>query len=88
MPELRPTPRFLRAYKKLTREVQAAVDEALTRFLADPRHPSLHFEKLSGSEYRAIRVDRGRWRIVLRGTGQLFDLVDVDRHGPVDRNYG
>jgi hypothetical protein len=43
---------------------------------------------LKGSEYRTIRVDRGRWRIVRRGSGSEFDLVDVDRHDAVDSKYG
>jgi mRNA-degrading endonuclease RelE of RelBE toxin-antitoxin system len=88
MPSLSATPRFVRAYKKLPPGVQQAVDEALRRFMENPRHPALHFEKLSGSKYRTIRVDRGTWRIVLRGTGGEFDLVDVDIHKTVDAKYG
>jgi hypothetical protein len=56
--------------------------------MVDPRHPGLHFEKLSGSEYRTIRPVRGAWRIVLRGQGDLYELVDVDTHKLVDRKYG
>ena len=82
------TPRFERAFRKLPIEVQDATLLAITRFMSDARHPSLHFEKLKGSEYRTIRVDRGRWRIVLRGSGAQFDLVDVDRHKKVDSKYG
>lgn len=82
------TPRFERAYRKLTDDVKAFVNEALRQFYANPRHPGLHFEKLSGSDYRTIRVDRGRWRIVLRGSGAEFDLVDIDRHDVVDGKYG
>lgn len=82
------TPRFERAYRKLTEEVKSAVNDALRQFYQNPRHPALHFEKLSGSEFRTIRVDRGRWRVVLRGSGSEFDLVDVDRHDAVDGKYG
>lgn len=80
-------PRFERAYKKLTPNQKDAVDKALTRFLDNPRHPSLHFEKLRGSRYRTIRADLGM-RIILRG-GQddHFDLVDVGSHNLADR-YG
>jgi hypothetical protein len=55
----------------------------------NPRHPGLHFEKMIGSSYRTIRVDQGRWRIVIRDLkGSTYELVDVDRHKNVDRNYG
>jgi mRNA-degrading endonuclease RelE of RelBE toxin-antitoxin system len=86
--QLQKTPRFERAFRKLTPEIQEAVSGALRQFMANPRHPSLHFEKLKGSTYRTIRVDRGRWRIVLRGSKSAFDLVDVDRHKTVDTKYG
>ncbi|MDE1159188.1 MAG: hypothetical protein PW791_13145 [Neorhizobium sp.] len=56
--------------------------------MENPRHPGLHFEKLKGSAYRTIRPDRGKYRIVLRGDGTSFELVDVDRHDIVDRRYG
>lgn len=82
------TPRFERAFRKLPSDVQDATQEALRRFMANPRHPALHFEKMKGSDYRTIRVDRGRWRIVLRGSGSDFDLVDVDRHKKTDAKYG
>ena len=83
-----PTPRFKRAYQNLPKEVQLSVDDALRKFLTNPRHPGLHFEKLKGSDYRTIRVDRGRWRIVMKGEGGEMLIVDVDRHQSVDRKYG
>lgn len=83
------TPRFRRAYDKLPPDVQRAVDQALKQFLSNPRHPSLHFEKLKGSSFRTIRVDRKRHRIVLRGAArEAFELVDIGHHDFVDRQYG
>jgi mRNA-degrading endonuclease RelE of RelBE toxin-antitoxin system len=86
--QLIPTKLFQRAYKSLPDDVREQVDRALEQFLADARHPSLHFEKLKGSSYRTIRPNRGKYRIVLRGDGGEFELVDVDRHDTVDRKYG
>lgn len=83
-----PTPRFTRAYKALPEEAKEQVKKALAQFLENPRHPSLHFEKLKGSDYRTIRPNRGKYRIVLRGGGPEVELVDVDRHEIVDRKYG
>ena len=82
------TAHFKRAYKKLPPETQAATDAAIRQFIDNPRHPGLHFEKLTGSDDRTIRVDRGKWRIVLRGDRGEFELVDVDRHDTVDSRYG
>jgi hypothetical protein len=72
--------RFKRAYEKLPDDVKPRVDEALSKFLDDPRRPGLHFEKLGGSAYRTIRPVRGAWRIVLLGGGSEYELVDVDTH--------
>jgi mRNA-degrading endonuclease RelE of RelBE toxin-antitoxin system len=85
--KIRATPRFKRAYKKLSSSAQAAVDQALRRFVENPRNPGLHFEKLQHSDYRTIRVGLGI-RIVLRGEDSEFDLVDIGGHDSVDRNYG
>ncbi|MEA2951784.1 MAG: hypothetical protein QOJ96_1304 [Alphaproteobacteria bacterium] len=54
---------FLKAYAKLTSDVQDRVDIALRQFVANPRHPGLHFEKYK--TYRTLRVDQGRWRIAI-----------------------
>jgi mRNA-degrading endonuclease RelE of RelBE toxin-antitoxin system len=86
--QLSPTPRFTRAYKALPQEAKDSVQKAIRQFMENPRHPGLHFEKLKGSAYRTIRPDRGKYRIVLRGDGTSFELVDVDRHDIVDRRYG
>jgi hypothetical protein len=77
---------FLKAYAKLTRDIQDRTDIALTQFYANPRHPSLHFEKYK--TYHTIRVDRGRWRIAIRDRGDShYELVDIDRHDRIDRRY-
>lgn len=86
--QLTASPRFTRAYKALSQEAKEAVQKALRLFMENPRHPGLHFEKLRGSDYRTIRPDRGKYRIVLRVKGSSFELVDVDRHDVVDRKYG
>jgi mRNA-degrading endonuclease RelE of RelBE toxin-antitoxin system len=83
------TKNFERAYGKLAPQVRDRIDEALRQFEENPRHPSLHFEKLKGSSYRTIRVDRKRYRIVLRDADDgVLELVDVDQHKTVDRKYG
>ncbi len=46
---LRPTERFLRAYRKLTAADRQRVDRALTRLLEDERHPSLRLKRIQGA---------------------------------------
>ncbi len=48
----------------------------------------MHFEKLSGSPYRTIRVDRNHRIVLYELEGDLFELVDVGSHDYVDRNFG
>ena len=88
MVRVTPSVRFKKARLKAPNDVRSRADEALRKFIENPRHPSLHFEKLKGSDYRTIRVDQGRWRIVLRGEHGDFELVDLDRHEVVDQKYG
>jgi hypothetical protein len=77
---------FLKAYAKLTSDVQDRVDIALRQFVANPRHPGLHFEKYK--TYRTLRVDQGRWRIAIRDLGNSqYELLAVDRHDRIDRRY-
>jgi mRNA-degrading endonuclease RelE of RelBE toxin-antitoxin system len=82
-----PSTRFKRARKKLAAAERQDVDEALRRFVENPRHPGLHFKKLKHSDYSTIRVGLGI-RIVLIGEGGVFVLVDIGNHDFVDRNYG
>jgi hypothetical protein len=78
---------FSKSYVKLTEDVQDRVDIALRQFIANPRHPSLHFEKYNRT-YRTLRVDQGRWRVVLRDLGNShYELIYVGRHSAVDRKF-
>lgn len=42
------TPRFLRAYKHLTRQEQEMIKQALDRLQRDPQHPGLRVKKMQG----------------------------------------
>ena len=62
MPNIRLHPAFpgkLRKFIKRNKERSRAVKETLRRFQIDPSHPSLHVEKLSGSDTWTIRIDSG-----------------------------
>ena len=62
MPKIRLRPSFSRQLRKFTKknnDRKEAVKEALRRFHLDPDYPSLHLEKLSGTDTWTIRIDSG-----------------------------
>jgi hypothetical protein len=78
------TPAFEKAFVRLPKALQARVTATLERFIDNPRHPGLHFEKLrGGGDLHSIRTTRG-YRILMRresdSAGELFALVDVGPH--------
>jgi len=61
MPKVSFHKRFLSIYHKFSKRSQKrflAIDRALRLFAHNPRHPSLHTEKLSGSNVWSIRIDQ------------------------------
>lgn len=62
MPQFRFEATYIVAYTKFTRRSQSrtiAIDESLRKFAKTPTHPSLHLEKLSGTDIWTIRIDKG-----------------------------
>ena len=79
---------FLEAYRVLPERYRRRTRRVLDVFQSNPRHPSLHFEKLSGHEDRhTIRLDQS-YRVLPRREedeeGEFFLAVDVGTH---DRIY-
>lgn len=80
---IRLSARFERELRALDGVQRERVQRALRQFLLDPRHPSLHFEKLRGHEgLHSIRYSRGD-HIFLRATAEA-DLFEAQRLGPHD----
>ncbi|KQX34827.1 hypothetical protein ASD04_15675 [Devosia sp. Root436] len=88
MVALHRTRRFDKRVAALGSEERTRALKSLKQFLADPRHPSLHFEKLSGSDYRTIRVDMNFRIVMLQNFDGSFDLIDVDSHSTIYNKYG
>ncbi|WEK05444.1 MAG: hypothetical protein P0Y65_04080 [Candidatus Devosia phytovorans] len=79
--------RFIKKFAALAPDVRARAIKSLRQFVEDPRHPSLHFEKLS-TGYHTIRVDLN-FRILLRHLGEgRYELADVDSHTAIYRLHG
>jgi len=77
------TERFKRDFKRLDCATQDRALEALDRFLADPRHPSLHAKKMEGtdeiwemrvSDRHRITCQHAKGAIILRRVG-VHDIL-------------
>jgi mRNA-degrading endonuclease RelE of RelBE toxin-antitoxin system len=87
MISLKITKRFIKALDALGPTERQRAQKSLSQFRVDPRHASLHFEKLT-TGYHTIRVDLN-FRIVMRkDSGQSYELLDVDSHKKIYASYG
>ncbi len=89
MPTISPSKRFAKAVAKLTVEQAQETQEALSQFVANPRHPGLNFEKVQGTtSHYTIRTNGGD-RICLRKTGKgKYNVANVGSHDYIYRTYG
>ncbi len=74
------TERFRRSYDSAPEAIRRATDRAITKLLADLRHPSLHTKKYD--EARDVwqgRVNRA-WRFYFKIEGHRYYLLDVTVH--------
>ena len=89
MPTISPSKRFKKAVSKLTPDKATETQDALRQFLADPQHPGLNFEKLSGTKANYTIRTNGGDRICLRKTARgKYDIADVGDHDYIYRTYG
>ena len=68
--------RFVKGNKKRT----LFFKKTLRLLLANPRHPSLHLEKLQNSKIWSIRIDRGNRIFLVRINASALLLVDIGSH--------
>ncbi len=89
MASLRPTKRFEKSFTRLEERLKVRTRKSIEQFLANPRHPHLHFEKLKTARgFHTIRVDEN-FRVVLRDAGKgVYDIVDVGSHRDIDKGFG
>jgi hypothetical protein len=69
------TPSFWRAYRALTPEIQTEARKAYQLWKANPRHPSLHFERKEHIGRFALRVGGGLWRVIMKAYCIGFGLA-------------
>lgn len=84
MPTPNYTKRFHRSFKKLAKgnpTLKEKTNGILVRFAQNPNHPSLHLEKLSGTDTWTIRIDRGnRLFFVWSDTGDTAIFFFIGAH--------
>ncbi len=81
----RATSRFWQAYEALPSEVQRLADENYELLKRDPRHPSLHFKKVS--RFWSVRVGL-RYRALAVQDGDDMVWFWIGRHDEYDRLIG
>ena len=81
----RATSRFWQAYEALPSEVQRLADENYELLKRDPRHPSLHFKKVS--RFWSVRVGL-RYRALAVQDGDDMVWFWIGRHDQYDRLIG
>jgi len=85
------TNRFLRAYRKLEERDRDRVKRALTQFVADRAHPSLHVKRIQGTD-RVWEMRAGRdIRITFEfqqneDSSSAIVLRNVGHHDPTLKN--
>jgi len=84
-----PTKRFNKEYKKFVKNnLQRAesIVKAIDLFVKDPKHPSLHIEKLEGTGIWSMRIDRGNRIFFLWTDENTVLFIDIGHHDKY-RNY-
>ncbi len=89
MIRIRVDPGYNRALRKFRPELRRRADDTLAKFIADPKRPSLNFERREGlPDYYTIRISQG-YRILLRketdDEGELYAIVDAGSHDKIYR---
>ncbi len=79
MVTIRRTHSFLKDYRKLPKNMRDRVDKQLSFLLQDPRHRSLRFKRLKGTDRFEIRIISG-YRLTFRYDEEILELRRVGTH--------
>ncbi len=82
------TDKFQKKYKKLDKNLQDKVNEALKKLVEDIKNPGLRFEKLKGTHnppiYSIHATDNLKITMSIEGNHAILRVVDF--HNNIDRN--
>lgn len=88
MPTIWRTRKFDRSLQALAHDRQVRAAKSLQLFSDNPRHPSLHFEKLGGSDCRTIRVDRNHRIVLIEVSEDVYEVIDIGSHDYIYSKFG
>lgn len=77
------TKSYLRALERFVKNNQRNIKDikkALNLFKENPQHPSLNLEKLKGSEYWTIRIDKGNRIFFVWIDKNTALFIDIGKH--------
>jgi len=83
MIKLEVTTRFKYQHKRFVKKSssrQKLVAQTLNKLLRNPNHPSLNIEKLSGSGYWSIRIDKSNRIFFIWLEKTVIMLIDIGSH--------
>jgi mRNA-degrading endonuclease RelE of RelBE toxin-antitoxin system len=81
MPEVELSPRFIKSYTRLPKEIQGKIDKAIKLLTEDPGYPSLHSKPVEGGAgIFEARVDRQYRLTFQRLPGDVLFLRVVGKH--------
>lgn len=79
-------PRFQPLFDALPVHAKRVAIRCFARLKDDPKHPSLHFKRLTGDIW-SVRVGLGYRALAIRGTDR-FQWFWIGTHGEYDRLIG
>lgn len=83
MVQLQYSPKYLSSRKKFLKNNPTLfykTSKAITLFLGNPKHPSLNLEKIKGSEYWTIRIDKGNRIFFYWINESTVIFIDIGKH--------
>jgi len=89
MPVLRPSKKFEKGLKRLPDTAARHAAAALKKFMENPQHPSLNFEKVKHSKNKlTIRFGKGPRIVLNKIDADTYEIVDIGTHDYIYKTYG
>ena len=78
---------FWKAYDELPADIRQLADRCFALLKENPRHPSLHFKKLKGTDWWSARIG-DHYRAMAKPVGADMQWRWIGTHAEYDRRAG